>query len=179
MKRLRLLALFAPLVVLLVAPPVRADVIDSASNGFTVKVAIDVAAPAAKAYASIIDVASWWDPQHTFSGKASNLSLDAKAGGCFCETLPNGGSVRHLSVVFAAPGKMLRLNGGLGPMQDMGVAGSLTFALSEAAGKTTIVLTYKVGGYLAGGLDAMAKPADGMLSGSMQRLKRFIDTGTP
>jgi len=40
--------------------------------------------------------------------------------------------------------------------------GSLTFALSEAAGKTTIVLTYKVGGYLAGGLDAMAKPADGV-----------------
>ena len=93
--------------------------------------------------------------------------------------LPNGGSVRHLSVVFAAPGKTLRLNGGLGPMQDMAVAGSLTFALSEAAGKTTIALMYKVGGYLAGGLDAMSKPADAMLSGSMQRLKRFIDTGTP
>jgi hypothetical protein len=165
-------------VMALCAPPVRADVTDSASNGFTVKIAVDVAAPAAKAYGSIVDVASWWDPEHTYSGKASNLSIDATPGGCFCEKLPNGG-VRHLTVVYADSGKVLRLSGGLGPMQDMAVSGSLNFALAESAGKTTIVLTYKVGGYLPGGVDAMAKPADAMLTGAMQRLKRFIDTGKP
>ena len=173
MKYLMTLALLG------LATPASAEVVSSSSNGFEVSETVNLVVKPDAAMTAFLNVAAWWDPEHTFSGKASNLSLDAKAGGCFCETLPNGGSVRHLSVVFAAPGKMLRLNGGLGPMQDMGVAGSLTFALSEAAGKTTIVLTYKVGGYLAGGLDAMAKPADGMLSGSMQRLKRFIDTGTP
>ncbi len=82
-------------------------------------------------------------------------------------------------MVFADPGRVLRLNGGLGPLQDMAVAGSLNFALAESGGKTTIVLTYKVGGYLPGGVDAMAKPVDAMLTGTMQRLKRFIDTGRP
>ncbi len=163
---------------LLFVPAAHAEVIDSANNGFTVKIAFDVAVPAAKAYSDIVNVASWWDPEHTFSGKASCLSLDATPGGCFCEKLPNGG-VRHLTVVYADPGKMLRLNGGLGPMQDMAVAGSLNFALADSAGKTTIVMTYKVGGYLPGGVNAMAKPADAMLTGAMQRLKRYIDTGTP
>jgi hypothetical protein len=162
-----------------VAAPARADVVDSAANGFTIRIPIEVAVPADKAYAAIVDVGSWWDPAHTYTGQASNLSLDTAPGGCFCEKLPNRGGVRHLTVVYADPGKTLRLSGGLGPMQDMAVAGSLNFAIAEASGRTTIVLTYKAGGYLAGGLDAMAKPVDGVLSGVMQRLKRFIDTGKP
>ena len=164
---------------LIAAAPAAADVVDSAANGFTVKIAVETSATASRAFAAIVNVAGWWDPEHTWSGKAINLSLDASAGGCFCEQLTNGGSVRHLTVVYVDPNKLLRLNGGLGPMQDMAVAGSLSFAVTEAMGKSTVTMTYKVGGYLPGGLDAMAKPSDGMLTGAMQRLKRFIDTGTP
>jgi hypothetical protein len=126
-----------------------------------------------------VDVASRWDPEHTYSGTSSNLSIDAVPGGCFCEKLAHGGGVRHLTVVYADPGKLLRMNGGLGPMQDMAVAGSLSFVITEAAGRSTVTLTYKAGGYLPGGLDAMAKPADAMLTGAMQRLKRALDGGRP
>jgi hypothetical protein len=164
---------------LIAAAPAAADVIDSAANGFTVKMAVETSAPASRTFAAIVNVGEWWDPAHTYSGKASNLTIDPTAGGCFCERLPNGGGVRHLTVVFVDPGKLLRMSGGLGPMQDMAVAGSLSFVVTEAMGKSTITLTYKAGGYLPGGLDAMAKPADGMLTGAMQRLKRFIDTGQP
>ncbi len=163
----------------LLAAPAAADVVDSAPGAFTLKIVVEAGAPAAKAYSSLVDIGGWWDPEHTFSGHASNLTLDAAAGGCVCEKLPNGGSVRHLTVVYADPGRLLRLNGGLGPMQDMAVAGSLSFAIAETAGKSTVTLTYKVGGYLPGGLDAMAKPVDGVLTGAMQRLKRYIETSRP
>ena len=39
------------------------------------------------------------------------------------------------------------------------------------------MLTYTVGGYAPGGVDAIAKPAGGMLTGQVQRLKRFVETG--
>ena len=72
-------------------------------------------------YNSIVDdVGLWWDSSHTFSGNAENLSIDDKAGGCFCENLENGGSVRHLEVVFVDPGKTLRMIGGLGPLSSDG-----------------------------------------------------------
>ena len=40
-----------------------------------------------------------------------------------CEKLPNGGGVRHMEVVYAAPGKALVMSGELGPMQVMAAAG--------------------------------------------------------
>src|ERR1700704_6205463 len=98
-----------------------ADVVDSAPNGFTVKVAADAAAPAARVYQALTQqIASWWDKAHTWSGNAAYLSIDARPGGCFCEKLPNGG-VQHMTVLYADPGKLLRLSGGLGPLQDLAV----------------------------------------------------------
>jgi len=155
----------------------RADVVDSSPGGFTVKIALQVSAPAMNVYRAIVDrIGAWWESSHTFSGSASNLTIDATPGGCFCETLPNGGGVRHMTVVYVDPGKLLRLNGGLGPMQDMAVTGSMTWKLTESAGKTTLEVTYKAGGYLPGGLDAFAKPVDAVLTTQVQRLKRFLET---
>ncbi len=97
-----------------------AEVADSASNGFTLKTTIQIQAPPDTVYRRLIQVGDWWDPAHTFSGDAKNLSIDEKPTGCFCEKLANGGGVRHLEVVFLAPGKRLVLSGGLGPLQSMG-----------------------------------------------------------
>ena len=85
---------------LLIADPARATVSDIASNGFTLKIDTQIAASPDKVYATLIEPARWWSPDHTFSGDANNLRLEAKAGGCWCETLPNGGSVTHLTVVY-------------------------------------------------------------------------------
>jgi uncharacterized protein YndB with AHSA1/START domain len=166
--------------VLLWASAARADVVDSSAGGFTAKMVVPIAAPAATVYRAIVDrVGIWWDSNHTWSGSAANLTIDATAGGCFCERLPNGGGVRHMTVVYVDPGKLLRLNGGLGPLQDMAVAGSMTFKLTESAGKTSLEVTYKVGGYAPGGLDAIAKPVDGVLTAQILRLKKFVETDAP
>ena len=177
MSGMRRITLVACLALLALPSSSRAEVVDSAANGFTVRIAVDVAASPARVYRTLVDrVGQWWDPEHTWSGRAANMSLDASPGGCFCEKLPGGG-VRHLMVVYAEEGKLLRLNGGLGPLQGLAVAGSMTWTFANANGGTRLVLTYTVGGYAPGGVDAIAKPADGMLTGQVQRLKRFIETG--
>ena len=66
-------------------------------NGFLVKFEVSVNAPAAKVYDALVgQIGSWWNPEHTYSDDAKNLSIDARPGGCFCEKLPNGGGVEHL-----------------------------------------------------------------------------------
>jgi hypothetical protein len=172
-------ALIAPISSMSSITTARAEVVDSAAGGFSVKQTAIVAAPAAKAWAQLIELRAWWDRSHTWSGDAANLSLDPSAGGCFCETLPRGGGVRHMTVVFADPGKLLRLTGGLGPLQDLPVAAVMTFKLTEAQGKTTVELTYKVGGYAPGGLAALAGPVDGVLAAQLARYKRKVETGKP
>ena len=154
----------------------RAEVVDSAAGGFSVKQTVTVAAPAAKAWAALIEPRGWWDKAHTWSGDAANLSLDPAPGGCFCEKIAGGG-VRHLTVIYAEANKLLRLSGGLGPLHDLAVTGVLTFKLTEADGKTTLELTYKIGGYAPNGLAALAKPVDGVLAAQVARWKRKVETG--
>ena len=161
----------------LTASTARAEVIDAQPNGFEVRQEVEIAAPAAKVWATILQPAGWWDPRHTWSGSAANLSLAAASGGCFCERLPGGGSVLHMSTVNAVPNQKLVLFGALGPLQSSGAAGHLAFGLTEANGKTRLVLTYDVGGYLKGGLDKIAGPVDGVLEQQVARLKAQVETG--
>jgi len=158
--------------------PAHATVVDAAAGGFTVRHVIEVRGQAAPAFRTVVDrVSAWWQADHTFSGNAANLSIDARPGGCFCEFLPGGGGVRHLTVVYADAGKLLRLTGGLGPLQDLAVDGAMTWKFTESGMTTTIEMTYKVGGYAPGGLAALAPVVDMVLGAQVARLKRLIDTG--
>jgi hypothetical protein len=160
--------------------PVRAEVVDASPGGFTVRSTATVGASPSEAYRHLVSSLSrWWNPAHTFSKSSRNLTLDARADGCLCERLVDGGSVRHLEVVFAEPGKWLRLTGGLGPLQSFAVNGVLTWGLSAAGDSTTIEATYVVGGYRSGGLEKLAAPVDGVIGDQLARLARFIDTGQP
>lgn len=156
-----------------------AAVNDAAANGFSVTETVHIAAPPDKVYAALIQPSHWWSAQHTFSHDAGNLSLDAKAGGCWCEKLPDGGSVQHLTVLFARPSEVLRLRGALGPLQGLGVSGALTIELKAVSSGTDLAATYNVGGYLKDGLASWAPPVDGVLGEQFGRLKSLIETGSP
>jgi uncharacterized protein YndB with AHSA1/START domain len=172
-------ASFAAMALILVGATARSEVVNVATGGFLVRHETDVKAePAALYEALTAGVGSWWNPAHTYSGDAKNLSVAAVPGGCFCEKLPGGG-VLHMTVVYAAPGKALRMTGALGPMQGSGLAGTLTWNLAKIEGGTRIVLTYSVGGYMQGGFEKIAPLADGMLGEQLLRLKSFVETGTP
>jgi len=130
-------------------------------------------------YRQLIHVGDWWDSEHTFSRDAHNLSIEERAGGCFCETLPNGGSVRHLEVLFAAPGKVLRMSGGLGPLQGIAATGSMTIRLSPSPEGTTLAEIYTVGGYLPAGMNTLAAPVDSVFTSQFMRLRNYIERGDP
>jgi uncharacterized protein YndB with AHSA1/START domain len=168
------------IVAAMLAAPARGEVVETSAAGFSVRNAATINAPAAKIYAALTDkIGGWWDPAHTFSHDASNLAVDAKPGGCFCERLPDGGGVEHMSVVYASPGQLLRLTGAIGPLQEAALAGTMTWKLSQAGDGTTVELIYTVGGFRVGGFRDMPTIVDGVLRGQLARLKAFVETGRP
>ena len=93
--------------------------------------------------------------------------------------IPTAACVKHLDVVFAEPGKFLRMRGALGPLQAMAVTGSLTWKLTKMSSGTEVELTYAVGGYRPGGLQVLAPAVDRVLFSQLTRLKNFIEKGKP
>jgi hypothetical protein len=155
-------------VLLLGATAARADVVVATAGGFVVRSAVVVPANPAQAWKRFIAVASWWNKDHTFSGNSGNLYLRTAPGGCLCERLPGGGFVEHLHVVYADKGRMLRLAGGLGPLQGMGVSGAYTVEFKARGAQTEVVAIYVVNGFDAQGLDKIAPVVDQVLSGQLQ-----------
>lgn len=156
-----------------------ADVVDKGPSGFTIRIEQRTTAPPAVAYKALVEqLPSWWDGEHTYSGSAANMSLDARPGGCFCERFPAGGGIEHARVIYVEPGKVLRMQGALGPLQGSGVASALTWTFEPADGGTRITLTVATGGYLPGGFDKIATLVDGVLKGQVTRLVAWADTRT-
>jgi hypothetical protein len=155
----------------------RAEVIDSDSNGFTVRHTMSVAAAKAVVYdAAVQKVGGWWSGDHTVSGNASNMSIDARPLGCFCESLGDNGGVVHMIVTFVSPEVMIRFTGGLGPLGLMGVEGNMTWEFAAEGEVTNVTLNYAVGGHLAGGFESVAPAVDDVLVEQMTRLKSFAET---
>ena len=164
----------------LLASGAYAAVVDSSPTGFQVKETAEIAAPAAKVWAALGEVGAWWDSQHSWSKDARNLTLELKAGGCWCEGgLPGGGAAHHMTVLMAMPQKLAVFDGTLGPLMMSGATGHLIWQLAEKDGRTTLTQTYYVGGYFPGGLDKLAAPVDGVLTEQLGRLKAYVETGKP
>jgi hypothetical protein len=124
-------------------------------------------------------VGDWWNSEHTYSGNSHNLSIESKAMGCFCEKLPNEGSVRHMEVVMLVPGKALGLTGALGPLQLIAATGNLGIQLSPTDGGTRLDVTYAVAGYLPAGMNTWSTPVDAVLTEQFTRLRNYIEHGSP
>jgi uncharacterized protein YndB with AHSA1/START domain len=171
--------LAALILVLAAAGPTAAEVKSVAPNGFEVVAAATVAAPAERVYAALGEIGRWWSPSHTFSRDAANLTMELRAGGCFCERLKDGGTVQHMQVVYTAPGEGLRLRGALGPLQTEGVDGTLSWSLKPAEGGTNVTQSYVVGGYIRSGMEQWAPKVDRVLDEQLQRLKSFVESKSP
>ena len=174
MRKASLLAL-----VLCMPPLAAAEVTDSAANGFTTVNSVVVTADRMTAWEAAIKVGRWWSSAHTMSGDAARMSIEPRVHGCFCESLGEQAGVVHLTVLSVMPGTSLRLSGGLGPLGLMGVYGNMTWDFEDVDGGTRIRFKYAVGGYMDGGLDQIAGPVDSVLGEALNRLKAYIDTGSP
>ena len=171
----------------LVAAPVsmsQAEVVTQSPAGFVIKLSADTTATQNDAWKALITPNKWWSGEHTYTGDASNLWLDAQATGCFCEKLPKPtdapaeqrmGSVEHMHVVYADPQRgVLRMVGGLGPLQGEALHGTLTITLKPIEGGTRIEWDYVVGGYMRMNPEQIAPLVDKVLGEQLTRLVGWL-----
>jgi len=155
-----------------------AEVKDSGANGFTLENHAVVDATPDQAWDALVGhVGRWWPDDHTWWGDSANLTIEPRAGGCFCERA-GGRQARHLEVVFVDPGRTLRMTGGLGPLQGMGLHGVLEFRLAAAdEGGTRITLWYRAGGYSSDDLSGFAPVVDRVQAQQLDGLVQFLRAG--
>lgn len=161
--------------------PAHAEVKTLSEQGFSTLHAADVLAKPEDVWKRLIAPKQWWNPSHSWSGSAEGFYIDPQAGGCFCELfqekdrdgkLVTRGSVEHMRVLFAQPAKVLRMRGGLGPLQSEAVTGTLTIAMEplKAGAGTRISFSYVVGGYMRFKTADIGPAADAMLRDQFDRL---------
>jgi uncharacterized protein YndB with AHSA1/START domain len=162
----------AAVILAAVAAPAHADVISVDDRGFVIERRVSSAAAPAATWARLVRPGLWWSSNHSWSGRAANMTLDPRAGGCFCERW-KGGEAEHGRVLQAVPGKLLRLSAPLGPMQSMGVSAVLTFELTPVGAGTEIRLRYIVGGNFGMDPRVLAPIVDGVLAEQLSGLVKI------
>lgn len=163
-----------PLLIAGLALPLSAEVLESDDGRFVSAHEINVNASPTRVFDALKEeVGAWWDPAHTYSGDASNMTFDLEF--LLLEAWEEN-VVWHMSVDVLQPPKLLRLSGGLGPLQPLAVAGSMTFEFEESESGTRLSYRYVVHGR---GLREWAEPVDRVMGGQLQRLRRYVETGTP
>jgi len=160
-------------IALLAASPAGAEVVNASPNGFEVRQTVNLVVAPNVAFAAFGDLPGWWDPQHTYSGKSSNLSLDMTPGGCFCERFPDGGGIEHMHVIYVEPGKHVILTGALGPLLYEATTGVMDVTVKSGAGGSQLVLDYRVAGFAKGGADKLAAGVDAVLGEQMKRFRSY------
>jgi uncharacterized protein YndB with AHSA1/START domain len=171
-----MLRVFLTAAALFLTTPTYAEVKSATDAGFEVSRTMTINATPAQLYRALGQPSRWWSKAHTYSGDARNLSMALTAGGCFCERIPHdGGTVLHARIVFTQPGKQLRLQGSLGPLQSEGVTGTLTWSLKPVSGGTEVTQNYIVGGYIRGGAKNFAAPVDQVLGEQLSGLKIYVE----
>ena len=169
MKRLLLAAVLA-----VIATPAAAEVTNRSDNGFSLSYERAVTAPDEAILAAIGRPAAWWSDAHTYSGSASNITVDLRPGGCWCEALPGGG-VKHAETLLVWPAqRMVRFDAPFGPLQSMGAEAVLTMSWADGVAGRTLKWSFVVTGPGAG---AMADAIDGVMSEQFGRLASHLGSG--
>lgn len=180
---MRITAVAGLAVLFALAQPAQAEVTKSDEGGFVTRDTAVVSAAPKDVWLALISPGKWWNPDHTWSGDAANLTLMPKAGGCFCERIPETpdpvratleGSAEHMRVIQAYPERALRMRGSLGPLQSEPVSGVLTISISKVEQGTRIVWEYVVGGYMRYEVGKIAPAVDGVMSEQLARLAKLL-----
>ena len=166
-----------PLIVLsLIAAPASAEVVSADDHGFEIKHSVNLVIAQAEAFTAFGRVGKWWSNEHSYSGDASRMSLQLRAGGCFCEPLEGGGGVEHMHVTYLQPGERIVMTGSLGPLLYEATSGVMDVTVSRIAGGTRVTMNYRAAGFAKGGAAAMAPIVDQVLGEQMKRFRVYAAT---
>lgn len=156
----------------LLAQPAAAAVSERFTGGFALRYERSVAAAPRQVLRAFGRIGRWWDPAHTYSGKAGALRLDLRLGGCFCERA-GGLQVRHLQVERVEAGRIV-LSGALGPLQSLAVRGVMVVEAEATASGTTVRWTYRVAGDDPVALDGWADRVDHVMAHQFERFATHL-----
>lgn len=169
------------------ASPAFAEVKTASETGFNIIHIATVDATPEEIWKRLLAPKDYWNKAHSWSGSSAGFYIDAQANGCFCELFQepdaNGklktvGSVEHMRVIFAQPGKVLRMQGALGPLQSEAVIGTLTVAIdrNKYGVGTKASFSYVVGGYMRYKVSEIAPAVDKVLG---EQFKNMLSPFTP
>ena len=167
----------ALLALVLVSASLVAEVPVSDEHGFRVVQSRETPASPQAAYRAMTEqIDGWWSKDHSWSGDADNFYVKLAQGGCFCETLPGGGNVEHLGLLFFKPGEQLVFEGALGPLLSMPVTGRMIWTIDEMESGSRITFTYHVTGHPSANLPAIAPAVDGVIGEQLDGLVALLSS---
>jgi hypothetical protein len=170
--------LFALSVLSLSVQQAVAEVKHISDHGFIIENTIKTDASIEDAWLGLTKhVNKWWPKDHSWW--YGTFSIEDWAGGCFCE-VNDKQTAEHMRVVFVDPHKVLRMIGGLGPLQGMGMNGALNWNFSELEdGATQVVLTYSVTGINPDGFEQLAPIVDQVQGIQLNGLASYLENNKP
>jgi len=167
--------LFAGLALL--STPAAAEVVSADARGFEVSTAVNLVIPVPQAYAAFARLNAWWNDDHTYSGKGANMRLALQPGGCFCETIPEGGGVEHMRVSVVQPNERIVMTGSLGPVLYEAATGVMDVKFERIAGGAKVTMNYRAAGFAKGNADKMAPLVDAVLAEQLKRYRAYAAKG--
>ena len=155
------------------ALPASAEIVAATPDHYTLRhEAVSTLSPE-DMWERLIQPDTWWHPDHTYSGLAENLRLDAQAGGLWLETW-DGHSVEHGRVLTLMEGQSIRLDAPFGPLQGTAVNVVWTITIEPDGNGTRVTFDEIANGSSASGLDKIAPAVDGV---KQQAMARLVDPG--
>lgn len=152
-----------------------AEIVSRSEDAFTLRFAVGLEASREDVIDAVREVPSWWDPAHSYTGDATNLSLAFQPGGCWCERMADGTDFRHGSVASIDPDRV-RFDAPLGPLNGKATRADLTFSAGPENRGTLAAMEFVVEGP---GVGAYADPVHGVMQQAWARYVRFIEYGEP
>jgi len=161
---------------LILSSPARAELIKATDDGFIVQHSVAIPSDKALVFASMTSqVGKWWNPDHSFSGDAGNMLVDKD---CFCERWGNN-LVRHLDTEIWIEDSKVVMQGGLGPLKELGLSGTMKWSLAPIdEGGTRVNWKYHVYGYSETVMADLAAAVDGVLKEQIDRLADYMKPAT-
>lgn len=149
--------------------PATAEVVSSSRGHFELRHEATSTLTPDALWDRLVEPGSWWHPDHTYSGDASNLSLDPVAGGLWQEKW-SGGSVAQGEVLYAVEGKTLRMNAPFGPLQGVGAYTIWTITITSEGDGSRVVFDEISTGPPTADMAELAGAVDFVKTQAMERL---------
>lgn len=149
------------------------EVLFLAETGFITEHRIQVSADRETTWNAFIQAGKWWPADHTWWGDANGLTIDAFAGGCFCEKSGDK-SAEHMRITLVDTHNSMRMTGGLGPLQGMGMYGALDWTFEANDQGTQVTMTYRVNGINPDGFAELAPIVDQVQGIQLGGLKTLL-----